>query len=110
MPNPIHPKNAEARDWHPAEIVAALWKKGLSMRQLALANGLDANTLNQANQVIYPNAEQIIATALGHHPKEIWPSRYDENGLSLARPMGRPRKGDTIRPAQRRHVRVWRAK
>ena len=65
-----------AKDWHRADIKAALEKKGLSLTKLSLAAGLSEGTLRNVFRVKYPKAERIIADALGVKPETIWPSRY----------------------------------
>jgi len=66
------------QDWHAADIKAALEKAGWSLRKLAFHHGFkNGSTLNLALRKPYPNAERIIARALGLAPEEIWPSRYD---------------------------------
>jgi Ner family transcriptional regulator len=69
-------KSASATDWHRADIVAALHKKGWTLRELSRQNGLSACTLNQALERPYKKAEGIIATAIGIDPRAIWPTRY----------------------------------
>ncbi len=70
-------KNADAlKDWHRADVVAELKKKGWSVRALSIAAGLSPNTLKGALQFPYPKGEQIIAAAIGVSPETIWPSRY----------------------------------
>ncbi len=68
--------NYSSTDWHPADIKAALEKRGLSLAKLNLAAGLKKGTLNNVFRVKYPKAERIIAKALGVKPEVIWPSRY----------------------------------
>lgn len=63
-------------DWHRADIVAALKKKGWSVRALSVASGLSPNTLKTALSSPYLKGEKIIADAIGEHPEVIWPSRY----------------------------------
>lgn len=75
-------KKASREDWHPADIQAALRKAGWSLAQLAVHHGYaDKSALRNAVTKPYPKAERIIATALGMSPWDIWPSRYDANGL-----------------------------
>lgn len=50
------------KDWHPADIIAALKKKG--------------TTLSNALFRPWTKGELIIANALGVEAKRIWPSRY----------------------------------
>lgn len=75
------PKKASHQDWHPAEVIAALRMKGLSLRQLALLNGYsNGSSLTTALRRPYPLAEALIAEALGKPAQELWPTRYDANG------------------------------
>lgn len=76
-------------DWHRADIIAALRKRGLSLRQLSAREGYRTNAVQLALKRPAPVYEQIIADELGLHPKDIWPSRYDENGTSRHRVMAR---------------------
>lgn len=64
------------RDWHRADIIAALKKRGLSVRQLSRDAGLSENTLANALRSPWPKGEEIIATAIDMKPEEVWPSRY----------------------------------
>jgi Ner family transcriptional regulator len=66
-------------NWHSADIIAALRKKGTSLRQLSLKNNLNERTLSQALQRPYPKAEQIIAEAVGEDRKTIWPQRFNKS-------------------------------
>lgn len=63
-------------DMHRADIVAALKKKGWSVRALSRECGLHESTLYSALKMPYPKCERIIAAALGLEPEEIWPQRY----------------------------------
>lgn len=63
-------------DWHSADIIAALKKRGLTLSGLSRESGLSSSTLSNALVRPWTKGEQIIATALGLSPKEIWPSRY----------------------------------
>lgn len=64
------------RDWHPAEVVAAVRMAGTSLRQLSIENDLGEHTLKDCLRRSYPRAEAIVAAAIGKLPAEIWPSRY----------------------------------
>lgn len=63
-------------DWHPADIVAGLRKKGSSIAAESRKAGLSSSTLANTLTRPWPKGEQIIAKALGVNPWEIWPSRY----------------------------------
>ncbi|MBB1202524.1 DNA-binding transcriptional regulator SfsB [Enterobacteriaceae bacterium 89] len=65
-------------DWHPADIIAGLRKKGTSLAAESRNNGLSSSTLANALTRPWPKGEVIIATALGTKPWIIWPSRYHD--------------------------------
>jgi Ner family transcriptional regulator len=67
-------------DWHPADIVAAIWKCGTSLQRLARQNGYGVNSLNLALRRPWPKAERLIAECIGITPQAIWPSRYHPDG------------------------------
>ena len=74
-------KKANQEDWHPADIKAALHKRGITLSSLAKAHGLTKSASFSAALVrSMPANEKRIADALGLHPKNIWPSRYNEDG------------------------------
>jgi Ner family transcriptional regulator len=78
------------RDWQPAEIRAAVKKRGLSLSRLSIANGYHPTAVGKALRQPWPRVEQIIATALGETPQTIWPSRY---GLQINSPEIGPERG-----------------
>lgn len=61
-------------DWHPADVVAALRKRHVSLRQLARDN--DYAHFSRVLSSPWLAAEHIVAKALGVRPEQIWPSRY----------------------------------
>lgn len=68
-------KAPPAHDWHPADVKAALEKRGLSLRKLAHSHGY-----THFQRVLTSHwwaAEQIVAKALELPPSQIWPSRYE---------------------------------
>lgn len=74
-------KKANREDWHPADIKAALHKRGITLAGIAKAYGLtDSTSLSSTFTRSYPINERRIAAALGLHPKVLWPSRYYESG------------------------------
>ncbi len=94
MSKVVDKKNGE--DWKKSTIKKAIEDAGWSFAQLSLANGLNRCTLPVALSKPYPNAERIIAKALGVAPETIWPSRYDASGVSLvpSKPGPMPKKGN----------------
>ncbi|MCT4715114.1 DNA-binding transcriptional regulator SfsB [Enterobacteriaceae bacterium H18W14] len=63
-------------DWHPADIIAGLRKRGTSLAAESRKAGLNSATLANALTRPWPKGEQIIAKALETQPWKIWPSRY----------------------------------
>lgn len=63
-------------DWHHADIIAALRKRGTTLAAVSRAAGLSSSTLANALSRPWPKGEWIIAETLGIHPSIIWPSRY----------------------------------
>jgi Ner family transcriptional regulator len=63
-------------DWHNADIIASLRKKGTSLAGVSRDAGLCSSTLANALFRPWPKGEWLIADALQVHPAEIWPSRY----------------------------------
>lgn len=67
-------KGGSTPDWHPADVKAALEKRGVSLRKLAQAHGY--SHIQRVLTSHWWAAEQIVAAALGVPAKKIWPSRY----------------------------------
>lgn len=76
------PKKSATEDVHRADIVAALHKKGWSLRALSVKSGLAAGTLRAALERPYPKAERIIAVAIGVKPEALWPTRYAKRNFT----------------------------
>ncbi|MFC3393395.1 helix-turn-helix domain-containing protein [Brenneria rubrifaciens] len=73
-------------DMHPADIIASLHKKKITMAAVSRQAGLSSSTLASMLNRPWPKGEFLIAEALGIHPSEIWPSRYfDEEGNLIER-------------------------
>lgn len=91
-------KKAPKGDWHWADVLAALRKRGWSLRQVGYAEGYaDGNTLGEVARRPYPKAEATLARYIGvDHPMQIWPSRYDSHGKPNRRIGRAPMRG--IRP------------
>lgn len=63
-------------DWHPADVLAALKKRGHSLARLSVENGYHATAAGKALKRSWPAMEALIADAIGIKPEQIWPSRY----------------------------------
>lgn len=74
------------QDMHPADIIAMLHKRKLSLASLSRQAGLSSSTLANALSKPWPKGEKIIAEALEKDAATIWPSRYyDEFGNYIDR-------------------------
>lgn len=71
----------DMKDWHHADIIAALRKANTTLAALSRESGLSSSTLANALSRPWPKGEWLIANRLDLHPSEIWPSRYfDKHG------------------------------
>ncbi len=78
--------NTSKRDWHPAQIIAALRMNGTTLAAVSRDAGLASSTLANALTRSWPKGERLIAQALDKAPEEIWPSRYfDSEGNPIIR-------------------------
>jgi Ner family transcriptional regulator len=62
------------KDMHPADVIAALHKRGTSLRKIAQENGY--SHIQRVLTSPWLAAEQLVAKALGTSPQALWPSRY----------------------------------
>lgn len=88
MTNRRQSKKPVTKDWHPADIVAAIRKAGWTLRRLSQHHGYSATLCRVALDRPYPRGERFIAEAIGVPPQAIWPSRYHKDGrhaVDLAR-------------------------
>lgn len=69
-------QNASTENWHRADILAAIKKKGGTLAQLSRENGLHERTLYNALERHWPKGEQIIANYIDVAVHVIWPERY----------------------------------
>jgi Ner family transcriptional regulator len=74
------PKKPASKDWHRADVMAAVRKAGSNLRQLSFAHGYTSPALSNALRHPAPKYERIIAEFLGTTPQKIWPSRYHKDG------------------------------
>ena len=80
MPNVDTTKKPAPRDWHRADIKAALEKQGWTLRQLSLHHLYAGKSLATALAKPWPRGEGIIAEAIGVPAQRIWPTRYNKDG------------------------------
>ena len=72
-------------DWHPADVLAALKKRGYNLAGLSVANGYHPTAAGKALKQQWPAMEKVLAEAIGMPPQAIWPSRYDGDGIPKPR-------------------------
>lgn len=72
----VRQEGNNAPDWHPADVLAALKKRGLSLTGLSVAHGYHPTAAGKALKRPWPALEALIAHAIGVQPQQIWPSRY----------------------------------
>lgn len=72
----IKEQNASTENWHRADILAAIKKRGGTLAQLSRDNGLHERTLYNALERSWPKGERIIAAYIGVDVNIIWPERY----------------------------------
>jgi len=83
------PSQLPSSDWHPADVLAALKKRGKTLAGLSVAHGYHPTAAGKALKRPWPAMEMIIARELGLAPEAIWPSRFDELGNPRGHPGGR---------------------
>lgn len=95
------------RDWHRADVMAALRKtpEKWSLRGLALAHGYSRSAVSEALNRPWPAVERVIADALGLDPWDLWPSRYHadrspKRGVPTSELPPRPRVRQHQSPSQ----------
>ncbi|MCK3654880.1 DNA-binding protein [Pasteurellaceae bacterium Macca] len=69
-------KKTAEQDWHRADILAELKKRGWSLRTLAIEGNVSYNTLKTVLDKPYPKMERLIANAIGVAPEIIWAKRF----------------------------------
>ncbi|WP_084462704.1 helix-turn-helix domain-containing protein [Oceanibaculum pacificum] len=65
--------------WHPADIAAAIRKRGKTLTALALENGLSESACRKALILKYAKAELVIARFIDVSPHELWPDRWNSD-------------------------------
>lgn len=81
-----NPKNASLEDWHPADILAALHKRGITLRYIAKQEGLtDSTTLSRAMLNSHPINEIRLAKYAGVPVWQMFPTRWHPDGTKIPR-------------------------
>jgi Ner family transcriptional regulator len=72
------------KPWHPADIIAAVRKRGTSLQRLSREHGFSVFTMNKAVRQCFPACHLIIASVIGAPRQTIWPQFYDREGKRLS--------------------------
>ncbi|WP_238541160.1 helix-turn-helix domain-containing protein [Polaromonas sp. CF318] len=83
---------------HPADVIAALRKRGTSLRKIAHDNGY--SHIQRVLTSPWLAAEQLVAKALDTTPQALWPSRY-RNPATRALAFRQTRKIVVTMPSSR---------
>lgn len=67
--------------WHPADIRAAIAKRGASLASIARAHGVSPRATSKALQEPCYAGETAIALFLNVPAHHVWPGRYDGEGI-----------------------------
>ena len=73
-------KKPASKDWHRAQVVAAVRMADETLAGLSRKHGYAVMTLRNALYLPATKYERIIAEILGTTPQKIWPSRYHKDG------------------------------
>ena len=65
------------------DIKAAIRKTGITLNELSRRNGYCVAAVRITLRRRWPAVEAIVAEHLGRKPQDIWPSRYDPDGVPL---------------------------
>ena len=91
----------EKTNWHPADIGAALKKRGWSLSRLSRFHGLARSFCEHAIRRPFPKGERLIAEAIGVPPEDIWPERFAERAAKAAARAARQRRVPVTTKARR---------
>lgn len=71
------------RGWSWNKVIFALRERGHTVASVARAEGLSDKGGRQVSSRRWPRMQRAIARALGVTPQEIWPERYDDEGIPV---------------------------
>jgi len=77
----------------PTDIIAAIWKQGWSLSQIAADAGVERQYVSHALRRPNPRGEKVILEFLKLPGHKVWPDRYAKDGTRIVRPGGGPRRG-----------------
>lgn len=71
---------SDHKAWHPADIMAAVRKRGSSLRRLGVDHGFNPDTFRKALTKQMPGAHQVISRFIGIPVHQLWPQFYGPSG------------------------------
>ena len=90
-PPPEIPSDPELRwEW----IKFQLRARGTSLAKVARKMNVSISAVLNVKRLPYPRMERAIAKELGISPKELWPDRWDGNGVPQRQRPKRPEKSN----------------
>ncbi len=90
-------KNMPIGDWHPADVKAALEKRGYSFARIAREQGYRYNSPSAVLRRPWAPVEEIVAKIIGVKPEVIWPTRYTANRIVRGPQHRQPKSQSRIR-------------
>ena len=88
---------------HPADIVACVKKRGLTLKEVEMAHGLSKGALSIATKRPFPAAERALSQCTGKPLYELFPDRYRDDGTGKSVRITERRTYSTA--TRRRHSR-----
>jgi Ner family transcriptional regulator len=76
-------KRKPQQGWHAEQIKAEIRMRGMTLTQLSLDAGLGEGTCRAALQRCQPKGDLAISRFLGVSLHELWPDRYDSEGMRI---------------------------
>lgn len=92
-------RRSPAAGWHPAEIVAAVHKRGERLNSLAEKHGFNAYSMSKALRLCFPACHDVLAKFIGVPRQTIWPKFYDAEGNRVSARERRRRQKRSERSA-----------
>jgi Ner family transcriptional regulator len=93
-------EQAHKGGWHPADIVAAVRKKGSSLVGIAGDLGLTSSAGSRALIIPHTRVNLAIAAMIGVSPHLLWPQWFDADGRRIRARSPRPRISPTTRVSE----------
>lgn len=89
-------KSDPISDWHPADVKAALAKRGYTFARIAREHGYRDNSPSAVLRRPWAPVEKIVARIIGVKPEVIWPTRYTAGRVVRGPQTRRPKSKSRI--------------